>query len=267
VNGQPLVPPPGKKFSLGRYDTGYSGDISREQAEAEIVALRIRLNDLQDVLYADRRYSMLIVLQALDTAGKDSTIKSVFQQVGPLGCSVANFGVPTAEEAAHDYLWRYHRHTPEKGKMVIFNRSYYESVLVERVKSLAPPGRVKRRYEEINQFEAMLAAEGTVVMKFFLHLSKDEQRERLQERVDNPKKQWKFRSGDLEERKLWDDYQKAFEDAIERCNTEVAPWHVVPSDKKWYRDVVVAGTLIRALEKLDLRYPRPVEGIAGTVVK
>ncbi len=266
-HAQLLVPPHGKKFELGEYAPGYSGDLDRARAEAEIVGLRLRLNDLQDLLYADRRYSLLIVLQGIDTAGKDGTIKSVFQQVGPLGCSVANFGVPTDEELGHDFLWRYHQRTPRKGQVVIFNRSHYEAVLVERVKNLVPKETWQARYEQINQFEALLVSSNTVVMKFFLHISKDEQRERLQERIDNPKKNWKFRVGDLDERKLWSDYRDAFEDMVANCNTPAAPWHVVPSDRKWYRDVVVAKALIERLEALDLHYPPAEEGIKGLKVE
>ncbi len=264
---QPLVPPQGKPFALKEYDPRHTAGLGHEEAAALIPALRLRLNELQDLLYADRRYALLVVLQGIDTAGKDGTVRSVFQEVGPLGCSVVSFGVPSEEEAAHDYLWRIHQHAPEKGKLVIFNRSHYESVLVERVHGLAPKETWKRRYDEINAFERMLSAEGTVIVKFFLHISKEEQRERLQERVDNPKKQWKFRAGDLDERKLWDQYHEAFADMIGLCNTKEAPWHVVPADHKWYRDVVVARALIARLEALDLRYPEPAPGIVGTVVK
>lgn len=266
-NHQPLTPPRGKTFHLADYDPGYSGDFDRARAEAEIAALRTRLNELQDLLYADRRYALLVVLQAIDTGGKDGTIKSVFQEVGPLGCNVVSFGVPTAEEAAHDYLWRYHRTAPERGKVGIFNRSYYESVLVERVKDLVPRDVWKRRYDEINQFEEYLGKQGTKIAKFFLHISKDEQRERLQERIDNPKKHWKFRKADLDERLAWDKYQEAFEDMVDRCNTEDAPWHVVPANRKWYRDVVVAKALIELLESLDLRYPDPEPGIESLKVE
>lgn len=266
MKDQPLVPPHHGHFRLADFDPGYDGGMKREEAEAEIESLRTRLNELQDVLYADRRYALLVVLQGIDTAGKDGTIKSVFREVGPLGCSVVNFGVPTEEESRHDYLWRYHREAPRRGQLVIFNRSYYESVLVERVHKLAPEETWKSRYEQINQFEALLAAGATVTMKFFLHISKDEQRQRLQERVDNPKKQWKFRAGDLGERKSWDAYANAFEDMVGRCNTETAPWHVVPGDHKWYRDVAVARALVKKLESLELRYPAAEPGVVGTKV-
>lgn len=265
-SAQPVVPPPGP-FTLADYDPGYDGGMERAAAEAELEPLRARLNDLQDLLYADRRYALLVILQGIDTAGKDGTIKSVFRDVGPLGCCVVNFGVPSEEEKGHDYLWRYHRQAPTKGNITIFNRSYYESVLVERVKGIVPPAVWKGRYDQINAFESMLVSESTVVMKFFLHISSEEQRERLQERVDNPKKQWKFRAGDLEERRFWDDYQRAFEDMVARCNTTHAPWHVVPANRKWYRDLVVARALVARLEELDLRYPPAEPGIIGTRVK
>lgn len=265
-SGQPLIPPRGKTFRLGDYSPGHNGGTDREVVEAELAALRIRLDALQNLMYAGKQHALLVVLQGIDTSGKDSTINSVFQVAGPLGCTVVNFGVPSTEEAAHDHLWRYHQKTPEMGKVVIFNRSHYESVLVERVKGLATREQWSRRYDHINQFERILDDEGTVVMKFFLHISNEEQRERLQERVDNPKKHWKFRAGDLEERKLWDDYQDAFEDMIEQCNTEWAPWHVVPANRKWYRDYVVAKALVGRLESLGMTYPEAPDGVAGMVV-
>lgn len=263
---QSLVPPHGKPFSLGSHAARHTGDTTREEALAAIVPLRERLNELQDLLYADRRFGLLVVLQGIDAAGKDGTIKSVFQEVGPLGCSVVNFGVPTPEEAAHDFLWRYHVRAPERGKVVIFNRSHYESVLVERVDKLVPRETWKSRYDQINAFERFLVHEGTVIAKFFLHISKEEQRQRLQERIDNPAKRWKFRSGDLAEREHWDSYAAAFEDMINGCNTEVAPWHVVPADHKWYRDLVVARALIDMLQGLEVRYPEPEQGIEGLTV-
>ena len=263
---QPIVPEAGKKVDLKEFSSDHTGDMKKEDGVAELERLGFRLNELQDIFYADERFAMLIVLQAIDTGGKDGTIKNVFREVGPLGCNVVNFGVPTAEELSHDYLWRYHLKAPERGHITIFNRSYYESVLVERVKGIAPKEIWKARYDEINAFEAFLSAQKTVVMKFYLHISKDEQRARLQERVDNPKKRWKFRSGDLEDRKVWGDYQEAFSDMLTRCNTAVAPWHVVPADHNWYRDLVVARALVKKLESLDLKYPDAAPGIVGTVV-
>ncbi|HEY5476823.1 MAG TPA: PPK2 family polyphosphate kinase [Tepidiformaceae bacterium] len=261
-----LVPPRTKPFSMKGHTPDQTGDMTREQALEAIVALRLRLNELQDKLYADKRFGLLVVLQGIDAAGKDGTIKSVFQEIGPLGCDVVNFGVPTPEEAAHDFLWRYHLHAPERGKIMIFNRSYYESVLVERVDNLVPAETWKRRYDQINAFEKLLVDEGTIIAKFFLHISREEQRERLQERIDNPAKRWKFRSGDLAERQHWDAYTTAFEDMITHCNSEAAPWYAVPANHKWYRDVVVAQALIDRLESLKLRYPQPEAGIEGLIV-
>jgi PPK2 family polyphosphate:nucleotide phosphotransferase len=254
---QPLVPPHDHDFALKDYDPAHTNGMSRQEALDAITPLSVRLNELQDLLYADKRF---------DTAGKDGTIKGVFREVGPLGCSVVSFGVPTDEEHAHDYLWRYALRTPKRGEVVVFNRSHYESVLVERVLGLVPKEVWSKRYDEINRWEAFLASQHVVVMKFFLHISKDEQRERLQSRLDDPKKRWKFRAGDLDDRKRWPDYMAAFEDAVARCNTKEAPWHVVPSDHKWYRDVVVAKALIAKLEELKLRYPDPDPSLDGLKV-
>ncbi len=254
-NGQKIVVDPGKHIDLRDYDPGNTGDMTKEHALAEIATLRMRLNELQNVLYADARFAVLVVLQAIDTAGKDSTINSVFQEVGPIGCRVESFKVPTPEELAHDYLWRYRKATPEKGHLTIFNRSHYESVLVERVKGIVSKDTWEKRYDDINGWEDYMARHGTVVLKFFLLISKDEQRLRLQERINNPKKHWKFRLGDLDDRKLWNEYMDAYGDALTRCNTNAAPWHVVPANHKWYRDVIVARALVDKLESLDLRYP------------
>jgi PPK2 family polyphosphate:nucleotide phosphotransferase len=266
-NARAIVPEPGKKVNIAGYDPSDTGDMDKESAKAEIDELRIRLNELQNMLYADERFGVLFVLQAIDTAGKDSTINSVFQEVGPIGCQVVSFKVPTPEELAHDYLWRYRKVTPEKGHITIFNRSHYESVLVDRVKDIVPMDVWEKRYGDINDWEEYLVRNGTIVLKFFLLISKDEQRERLQERIDNPKKQWKFRLGDLDDRKLWDGYLEAYSDAITRCNTKHAPWHIVPANKKWYRDVVVARALVEKLESLDLRYPPGDPAIVGMKVE
>ncbi len=267
MSKQPLIPPFGDTIKLADHDPAHTGGTSKEAALAEIVALRLRLNDLQDELYAEKKHALLVVLQASDTGGKDGTSKSVFQEVGPLGCSGTSFGVPTPEELSHDYLWRYRLAMPARGQFVIFNRSYYESVLVERVQEFAPKEVWKRRYSEINALEAYLAREGTVIMKFFLHISKEEQRERLQARLDDPRKRWKFRPGDLDDRRKWTAYQSAFEEMVNRCNTKVAPWHVVPSDHKWYRDLVVAKAIVDRLEGLNMKFPEPSPGIEGTRIE
>ena len=266
-NGRAIIPEPGKNVDIRDYDPADTGGMTKEAALQEIAQLRLRLNDLQNVLYADERFGLLFVLQAIDTAGKDSTINSVFQEVGPIGCRVESFKVPTPEELAHDYLWRYRKVTPQKGHITIFNRSHYEAVLVERVKGIVPRQAWEQRYDDINSWEDYLVRNGTVVMKFFLLISKDEQRQRLQERIDDPKKQWKFRLGDLDDRKLWNEYAGAYSDAITRCNTKQAPWHVIPANKKWYRDVLVARALVEKLESLDLRYPPADPSVVGLKVE
>lgn len=263
---QPIVPPRDKKFDISDYAADDTGGLKEKECRERIVTLRQRIGALQDMLYADGRYGLLVVLQGMDASGKDGTANSVFRDTGPVGCSVVSFGVPSSEERAHDYLWRIHKAMPERGHSVIFNRSHYESLLVERVRGFASPDRIKDRYDEINLFERMLHRENTVILKFFLYISKEEQRIQIQERVDDPKKQYKFRMGDLDDRKLWDEYMDAYEDVIDRCNTEHAPWHVVPSNHKWYRDVVVAEAIIKQLEALDLRYPEPEPGIKGLVI-
>ncbi len=266
-NARVIVPEPGKKVDISEYDPEYTDSMEKDVAKEEIVRLRARLGELQDLLYADERFGVLVVLQGIDTAGKDSTVNSVFQDVGPIGCRLQSFKVPTPEELAHDYLWRYRKVTPEKGEVVIFNRSHYESVLVERVKGIVPKDVWEKRYDDINEWEDYLVRNGTIVIKFFLMISKDEQRERLQERIDNPRKHWKFRMGDLDDRKLWDQYIEAYSDVISRCNTKVAPWHVVPSNHKWYRDVIIARAIIDRLEALDLRYPPGDPAILGLKVE
>ena len=266
-NGHSIVPDPGDKVDLRDYDPGNTRDLTKDKALEELAILRMRLNELQNVLYADQRFALLVVLQGIDTAGKDSTINSVFQEVGPIGCRVESFKVPTPEELGHDYLWRYRKVTPEKGHVTIFNRSHYESVLVERVKNIVPKDVWTKRYDDINDWEAYLVRNGTIVMKFFQFISKDEQRQRLQDRVDDPKKHWKFRLGDLDDRKLWDEYIEAYSDMLSRCNTKHAPWHVVPANHKWYRDVVVARALIKKLESLELRYPAADPAIIGMKIE
>lgn len=263
---QPLIPPVGFPVDLSRYSPSFKDGMKKSEGKAERRELRRRLGDLQDTLYADRRFGILVVLQGTDTSGKDSTANSVFEQVGPVGSSVVNFGVPSAKEMSHDFLWRYHKEAPERGKIVVFNRSHYEAVLVERVEGIVPASTWRHRYDQINRFEDMLSRENIVVMKFFLHISHEEQRERLQERIDNPRKHWKFSPADLEVRNDWDEYQRAYADMLSHCSTGYAPWHIVPADRKWYRDLVVLRALVRRLEGLKLRYPRGDEDLFGLVV-
>lgn len=228
----------------------------KEKGEEELDQLDQQLSDLQELLYAEHKHGFLIVLQAMDTAGKDSTIQRVFRGVNPQGVGVANFKVPTPVERAHDFLWREHIQTPEKGEIMIFNRSHYESVLVERVHNLVPPAVWEKRYGEINHFEEMLANEGTTIVKFYLNIDKNEQKSRLQARLDDPKKQWKFNPDDLKERALWDKYIQAYEDALSKTSTEWAPWYIIPSNHKWYRNLVISRVLVETLQNLHMSYPR-----------
>ena len=217
-------------------------------------------------MWAGDRHKLLVVLQAMDTGGKDGTIRRVFEGVNPQGVRVANFKAPTAIELAHDYLWRVHRQTPASGEIAVFNRSHYEDVLIVRVLDLVPPDRWQRRYEHIRNFEQLLVDEGTTILKFYLHISKDEQAERLQARLDDPTKGWKFNAGDLDHRELWDAYMEAFGVALGETSTPDAPWYVVPANRKWYRDLAVAQTIVTALEGLDMSYPDPEEGLDDVVI-
>jgi len=253
---------PGKKVDLSHWPSDETSPFKdKDQAKPAIKKNLKRLIELQELLYASGTHSVLIVLQAMDAGGKDGAIEHVFSGVNPQGCSVTSFKVPSHLELAHDYLWRYHMACPRKGMMEIFNRSHYESVLVERVHKLVPKEVWSRRFEQINHFERMLTAENTLILKFFLHISKAEQKKRLEARLEDKTKHWKFSVGDLAERKRWDDYTEAFEDALRYCSTEESPWHVVPSDHKWFRNWVLSDTIVRAMEKLNLKYPPAPEGL------
>jgi len=209
---------------------------------------------------------VLVVIQATDTGGKDGTIRHVFDGLNPSGVKVAPFKKPTDKELAHDYLWRVHQHTPGSGEMTIFNRSHYEDVLIVRVHNFVDETVWSRRYRHIREFEQMLVDEGTTIVKLFLHLGHDEQRERLQDRVDRPDKNWKFSFGDLAEREHWDAYQEAFRVMLEETSTGDAPWYVIPADRKWFRNLLVSEILVQTLRGLDMTYPDPEEGVTGTVV-
>jgi PPK2 family polyphosphate:nucleotide phosphotransferase len=215
------------------------------------------INELQDKLYAEGKRALLVVLQGTDTAGKDGTIRHVFNQTGPIGVSVTAFRRPSEAELAHDYLWRAHLACPRRGTIGIFNRSHYECVLVERVRKLAAADAIEARYDQINAFEKMLTENGTTILKFMLHISKKEQRERLQARLDERQHQWKFNPGDLEDRKLWDKYQEAYQLVLTRCSTAWAPWHVIPSDHKWARNAAIAAIVRSKLEEMNPKYPKP----------
>jgi PPK2 family polyphosphate:nucleotide phosphotransferase len=240
--------------------------VKKKDVADELDKQRTRIRDLQARLYGEHSRSLLIVLQAMDTGGKDGTIKGVFQGVNPQGCQVWSFKAPSAEELDHDFLWRYHNRVPGKGMIHIFNRSHYEDVLIVRVKGLVPETVWRPRYEAINQFEYALTMSGVSIVKFYLHISKAEQKRRLESRLANPDKRWKFSSSDLKERVLWDDYQVAFEDALNACSTPYAPWYVIPANKKWYRNLVVARTIADTLEAMDPRYPAAEPGLDQVVV-
>jgi len=239
----------------------------KKEGKARIAALNEELEALQELLYAEGKHKVLIVLQAMDTGGKDGTIRHVFDGVNPQGVNVASFKKPTPEELAHDYLWRIHKKTPGNGEMVIFNRSHYEDVLVVRVHELVPEAVWRRRYEHINAFEKLLADEGTTILKFYLHIDLDEQKERLQSRLDEPEKHWKFASGDLAERKLWPHYMAAYEEMLEQTSRPHAPWYVIPANRKWVRNLLILQIIVDTLKGLKMSYPAAEEGLADIVVE
>ncbi|MBC8076087.1 MAG: polyphosphate kinase 2 family protein [Chloroflexales bacterium] len=240
---------PGSSVKLPDYDTRHDDDLSKDQGQEQFDALAKELGELQELLYAAGSHSVLILLQGMDTSGKDGTIRNVLRDVNPAGCQVTSFKVPTAEELAHDFLWRVHRHTPGKGQLGVFNRSHYEDVLVVRVHKLATDQTIEQRFDQINAFERLLTENNTIVLKFFLHISKKEQEERLLAREQDVTKAWKLSPGDWRERALWDDYQRAYEDALVRCSTAQAPWHIVPADRKWFRNLAITEAVVKALRE------------------
>lgn len=257
IDVSPFRIEPGEEVDLTTHDPGSTHDFdgSKTDGKRALPGLTKRLADLQTKLWAESAQSLLVILQATDTGGKDGTIRHVFKGVNPQGVDVHGFGVPTEEELAHDYLWRVHHHTPANGRIAIFNRSHYEDVLVVRVRGLVPVERWSKRYDHIRSFERMLADEGTTIVKLFLNISKDEQRKRLRARLDEPDKNWKFRIGDLDDRRLWDEYRAAYEAVLSRTSTEYAPWYVVPADRKWYRNLAVSTILIKTLEHMNPHFP------------
>ncbi len=248
---------PGSKVRLADHSTRENGGLTRDEGKRALGKLTRRMEELQEILYAEGRHSLLIVLQAMDAGGKDSTIRSVFGPLNPQGCRVTGFKAPSAEERAHDYLWRVHAKAPRRGLIRVFNRSHYEDVLIVRVKNLVRKSVWKRRYRHINDFERLLTDEGTTIRKFYLHISPEYQKERFQRRLDRPDKNWKFNPDDLKERALWPAYQAAFEEALSRCSEPAAPWYVVPAERRWFRDLLVAQVVVEALESLDMSYPEP----------
>jgi PPK2 family polyphosphate:nucleotide phosphotransferase len=253
-----VEPKKAKSFALKDRKT-HGGDLfdSKKAAKASLEEDALAINELQDALFACKGGALLVVLQGIDTAGKDGTTKECFKYTSPLGVHVHAFGRPTEAELAHDYLWRIHQVAPRKGHISVFNRSQYEDVLVVKVRNLAPPKQVEQRYEQINAFEKLLAENGTRVLKLMLHISKDEQGERLKERLEVPSKRWKFNPSDLEDRKLWDKYQEAYETMLQRCSTAHAPWHVIPADSRTRRDAIAARLIRGELEAMKPAYPDP----------
>lgn len=251
------------KIKLKDYDPNDSKlfDGNKKDGKEALQKLNAELELLQEQLYAEGKHRLLIILQAMDTGGKDGAIRAVFEGVNPQGVKVASFKTPTPVELSHDYLWRVHQQTPGKGEIVIFNRSQYEDVLVVRVHNLAPEEVWSKRYQHIREFERLLADEGTTILKFYLHIDLKEQAERFLARVEDPTKQWKFNPGDLDERARWDDYMKAYEDMLNQTSTAWAPWYIIPSNKKWYRNWLISKIVIKTLKNLDMRYPAPVENI------
>ena len=249
---------PGKRAHLGRRDPAdLKAFPDRDAAEKQSVKDGEAIDKLQDRLFAEGKRAVLVVLQGTDTAGKDGTIKHVFKETGQLGVTVTPFKRPSEEDLAHDFLWRAHLATPRRGFIGIFNRSHYEDVLIGRVRKLAPKEEIKKRYDQINAFEKILSENGTRILKFMLHISKKEQRERLQARLDEPQSRWKFNPSDLDDRKLWDKFQAAYELMLDKCSTEWAPWHVIPADHKWARNAAIAAVVRETLEEMDPQYPKP----------
>jgi PPK2 family polyphosphate:nucleotide phosphotransferase len=259
---------PGATVDLAALDPADTSAAPGDKATTQLTLFPLaeQLASLQDLLWANSGARVLVVLQGMDTSGKGGTVKRVFGAVNPAGLRVTSFKAPTSTELARDYLWRIHAEVPSNGQIGVFDRSHYEDVLAVRVHDLAPKARWKRRYDHINDFERMLVDEGTVIVKLFLHISKEEQRERLQARLDEPRKHWKFQLSDLESRAEWPAYQAAYTEVLERTSTEHAPWHVIPADKKWYRDWAIATIMIATLEAMGLTWPEPAEDISGLVI-
>ena len=249
---------PGAFVSLDDYPPEYTGAYEKKgQTKARLKKLHKHLLKLQELLYAGSQHSLFIILQGMDTCGKDGTIRKVMAGINVQGCDVVSFKVPTTDELSHDFLWRAHKAVPSKGKIGIFNRSHYEDVLVVRVHDLVPEQVWAQRYQQINDFEKMLVENGTIVLKFFLHISKDEQKARLESRIIDPTKHWKVEESDVRERAYWDDYMKAYEVMLQKCSTDWAPWYIIPANKKWYRNLLITESIVERLKKLDMQYPEP----------
>jgi len=253
---------PGSKVKLDEIDPGYKGEHGdKDSAQPELEKHAQRIHELQYLMYAENKRSLLIVLQGMDAAGKDGTIGHVLAAMNPQGCRVYGFKTPSEREAAHDYLWRVHRATPRTGQVTVFNRSHYESVLVVRVHNLVPKEIWSKRYDEINAFEQELTNNGTHIVKFYLHISKDEQLARFKERLDDSTRNWKISESDYTEREYWNDYQKAYEEALSKCSTPYAPWYVIPSNHKWFRNLAISEILVDSLNSLNMKLPAPTVNI------
>jgi len=255
-----------KKVRLKDLDPDPKHGLSHDEIKQKLEKIHEEMFDLQARLHAEGKTGLLIVLQAMDAAGKDGTVKSVFSGLNPQACQVSSFKEPSKEELAHDYLWRIHQHTPPRGSIGIFNRSHYEDVLAVRVEGFAPKEVWKKRYDHINAFEKMLTDEGTVILKFYLNISKDEQKRRFEARLEIPKKHWKFSRSDVMKRERWEEYMEAFEDTFERCSTDYAPWIIVPANDKRYRDLVIATAIVKALREIDPQYPEVAADLAGVKI-
>jgi PPK2 family polyphosphate:nucleotide phosphotransferase len=248
---------PGAEVRLSDHDPRQTAGLKNEKDALQALETnRLKMEKLQTLLMAERKHALLIVLQGMDASGKDGTIGHVMAGINPQGCEVTSFKVPSAEEADHDFLWRIHKAVPAKGHIGIFNRSHYEDVLVVRVHYPAPREVWAARFKQINRFERTLAENGVKILKFFLHVSKGEQKKRLQERLADPAKNWKMRLPDLKERELWKDYMKAYEEALTECSTSAAPWFIIPADRKWFRNLAISQIIVEALESLDMKYPK-----------
>ncbi|MBN1698238.1 MAG: polyphosphate kinase 2 family protein [Spirochaetales bacterium] len=248
---------PDEKVDLNKRTTVYKGVMEKEEGKRKLKKLIRQLQDMQELLYADSGRSLLVVFQAMDAGGKDSTIRHVFGPLNPQGCRAVSFKAPTSSELAHDFLWRIHGNLPPRGYIGVFNRSHYEDVLVVKVKKLVPDTLIEKRYGHINNFERLLHDEGTRILKFYLHISKRYQKKRFVRRLEKTEKQWKFNPGDLAERKRWDDYMKAFEQVFRRCSTKYAPWYIIPAETRWFRDLAVATIVESTLQDMELRFPKP----------
>jgi PPK2 family polyphosphate:nucleotide phosphotransferase len=247
---------PGTKINLRKLDTDFTGELQKEQSKIELDNLHLKMSKLQYKLHAEKKQALLIILQAMDAGGKDGTIRDVMNGFNPQGCKVKSFRAPHQIELDHDYLWRVHKEIPAKGEIGIFNRSHYGDILIVRIHNLVSKNQWSKRFDHINDFEKMLTDEGVNILKFYLRISKDEQKKRLEQRINNPTKHWKIDEADFAERKFWNRYMNAYEQTIEKCSTFWAPWHIIPSDKKWYRNLIVAKIITKTLEEMKLKFPK-----------